>query len=416
MNKYFLVSFLSVFIAGSVFAQGPIITSWKINTTGAHISKGSEIIIVDVEAVYYDSSYVYVKTSGVPDYYNFGTNHSVNAASDLKEVFRITRSPQKNTGTLVSALNGGQYGVARDGTLIFNGEDARSYNNQNVWHSLAYYFEVTDFDSTWGHSTPTNDYHHHVLDLALQDTTKNMVHSPIQGYALDGFPIYGPFAYKDPNDATSKIIRMTSSYQKRSITDRTTLPDGTTLTTTQYGPALGGQYPLGCYREDYKYIANSGILDDHNGRFCKTPEYPNGIYAYFAILDSSLKPCYPYVFGQSMYGTVDQGNMGPGGGKFTIPANAVKYPPVSGINEAYTLESLSLYPNPASNIIHLLLPTENTHWQFEIHDMAGRIIKHSQTFGSKADIDVSSLSNGVYIIKANNESGSANWVGQLVKN
>ena len=32
-------------------------------------------------------------------------------------------------------------------------------------------------------------------------------------------------------------------------------------------------------------------LDIHNGRFCITPEYPEGTYAYFATVDENLKYC-----------------------------------------------------------------------------------------------------------------------------
>ena len=36
----------------------------------------------------------------------------------------------------------------------------------------------------------------------------------------------------------------------------------------------------GFFVEDFIYD-ESGDLDKSNGRFCKTPEYPNGVYAYF---------------------------------------------------------------------------------------------------------------------------------------
>ena len=36
--------------------------------------------------------------------------------------------------------------------------------------------------------------------------------------------------------------------------------------------------------EDYHYD-NSGDLDEHNGRFAKTKEFPNGVYAYHATID-----------------------------------------------------------------------------------------------------------------------------------
>ena len=49
------------------------------------------------------------------------------------------------------------------------------------------------------------------------------------------------------------------------------------------------------------------MLDENNGRFCITPEYPNGTYAYFATFDSTAasdgifknfkKPKFPYLIG-----------------------------------------------------------------------------------------------------------------------
>ena len=48
---------------------------------------------------------------------------------------------------------------------------------------------------------------------------------------------------------------------------------------------------FGSFVEDYEF-KNSGDLDEHNGRFAVTPEYPNGIYHYHATIsevnDSSV--------------------------------------------------------------------------------------------------------------------------------
>jgi hypothetical protein len=59
---------------------------------------------------------------------------------------------------------------------------------------------------------------------------------------------------------------------------------------------------MGIFIEDYSYTA-SGDLDQHNGRFCVTPDYPNGTYAYFVTLNSLLKPAYPYIIGTTFYGS-----------------------------------------------------------------------------------------------------------------
>jgi hypothetical protein len=149
------------------------------------------------------------------------------------------------------------------------------------------------------------NYHHHQnpsafkLDKTVISTICNLYdadglyvidstqHSPLIGFAYDGFPVYGAYAYKNA-DGTGEITRMKSSFTLRNITKRTTLYTGATVTA---GPDVSTTYPLGLFREDYEFtvpVASSqDYLDSHNGRFCVTPEYPNGIYCYFATVDVS---------------------------------------------------------------------------------------------------------------------------------
>ncbi len=100
-------------------------------------------------------------------------------------------------------------------------------------------------------------------------------HSPIVGWAYDGCPIYGPYAYEN-SDGTGNIVRMTSGYSKNKISP----------------PAN-----LECI-EDYRFT-NTGTLDENNGRFAVTPEYPRGIYAYYCTVDSNNSPVFPYVIGNT---------------------------------------------------------------------------------------------------------------------
>ena len=108
-------------------------------------------------------------------------------------------------------------------------------------------------------------------------------HSPIIGWAYDGNPIYGPNGYSDPNDENSALKYLNTGYVLSSsdIVDR---PSG---------------FSAGFFVEDYKYNG-SGDLDEHNGRYTKTPEYPNGVYAYFAgITTITREPKFPYFIGDS---------------------------------------------------------------------------------------------------------------------
>ena len=146
-------------------------------------------------------------------------------------------------------------------------------------------------------------------------------HSPILGWVRDGYPIYGPYGYAVSNNAASGVRRMISGFQPRNlgtagVSTRTTLPawaqraqNRTTLTASQYGPAVSGSYPLGRYLEDNDYLGDLGFtqgdqfdLDEFNGRYCVTPEFPNGTYAYFTCINSNGTPHFPYNIGRQFYG------------------------------------------------------------------------------------------------------------------
>ena len=88
--------------------------------------------------------------------------------------------------------------------------------------------------------------------------------------------------------ATSAVTRIKSGFRLRSIVTRTTLPDWSlphhsgvsqSLTSAQYGPNVGTEFPLGRYLEDFEWAAGVGDLDQYNGRFAVTPEFPGGTYA-----------------------------------------------------------------------------------------------------------------------------------------
>jgi len=337
-----LIPILLLLSALGAKAQDPQLDYWWYNTNNNMING----ILTDVESAYYDNNYVYISSSGIPDYYQFG--QSVNDAADQNWTFRFPRNPVDQTGTKTS-VPGGPVGLLLDGSAFFNPFDARSWQNQGIWNQVAYYFEGNDFDSSNGHSTPGNVYHHHVDPTELHDFDSTR-HSPIIGFAFDGYPVYGPFGYADANDTTIDITRMKPSYQVRSMTSRTTLPDGT----VSAGPPINNSYPLGGYGEDYEYIANSGDLDEYNGRWCKTPEYPNGTYAYFCTVDANLDPLYPYFIGPyKYYGVVANGDLGPNGGNVTIPQNATQYTPtITGLDAAQYLNWI-VYPNPAKDEIHI---------------------------------------------------------------
>ena len=43
-------------------------------------------------------------------------------------------------------------------------------------------------------------------------------------------------------------------------------------------------------------------LDELNGRWCVTPEFPNGTFAYFTTINADGTPVYPYNMGRRYHG------------------------------------------------------------------------------------------------------------------
>jgi hypothetical protein len=128
---------------------------------------------------------------------------------------------------------------------------------------------------------------------SLSSSQNPTIHSPIIGWAYDGCPIYGPDAYTNVN-GTGGLRRMTTSYRLKS-----TLSDNRPDTSI---------YPEGFFIEDYEYVEGLGTLDRYNGRFCVTPEYPNGVYAYFCAITKNRSAQFPYFIGNSYKFVPEQDN------------------------------------------------------------------------------------------------------------
>jgi hypothetical protein len=228
-------------------------------------------------------------------------------------------------------------------------------------------------------------------------------HSPLIGFAYDGYPIYGAYGYKNA-DGTGGIVRIKSSYSLRNITTRTTLYDGTTVTA---GPTVSTTYPLGHYQEDYGYTAptSEDYLDEHNGRFCVTPEYPNGTYCYFATVDANWNSAYPYAVGPTFYGNKVVSKV------TSISESTTTYTPsAAGINQN-TLENMNIevFPNPANDLVAIQvkgLLEENL--TVSLVDMTGRIIQQKTLVAGSTILyfDTQTAYAGEYFLRINSTAGS----------
>lgn len=325
---------------------------------------------VGVQEIYSSSNWVYIRTTGLgthtmgPWYNDVArTVAFVNMPANQKAFYRFPRTPVSSGAKTTTT---GEVGYMVDGVKMFDSRDAVSYINSTgqdgnppggggtqgdgIWNRDAYVNEATTFDPSLAHQQNTGVYHYHASPLALRyllgdnvnfdpvskayspSTNAPVKHSPIIAWANDGYPIYGPFGYSSATNASSGVRRMVSGFVLRngsngtvnlSTTGRTTLPPWaqraqarTNLTASQYGPAVSSSFPLGRYVEDNDYLGDLGQvqgvgfdLDEYNGRFCVTPEFPNGTYAYFNAISASGAPTYPYNVGRQYYGNPTAGNV-----------------------------------------------------------------------------------------------------------
>jgi hypothetical protein len=260
----------------------PILTAWLINPA-AHTTTNPALlsILPEVHAVHSDGQYLYVESAGLSlqSLGSITANDREPAAGARKFVYRfpLQPTPANDDGTRTPV---GVVGAFLNGVPLYNPVSPASYQDQNIWH-----LDAVASLSRQARTQP----------LLLESLfSANGRHSPLIGFAFDGYPIYGPYGW----DQQGKVIRLRSSYRLRAITRRAALPDGTELTPSQEGPPVNAEYPLGTFSEDYEYASGAGDLDEHNGRWTKTPEYPQGTYAYFLST-------YPYLVGPTYFGRIE---------------------------------------------------------------------------------------------------------------
>lgn len=438
MKNRLFPTFILALLASMLFAQtNPAITSWLQNTTktGTYYMSGNSTaisngILVNCQKVDYSATWAYVSTRGIPAYpVGPYLDRNPNQAGDQNAIFKFPLNPVVNSGTK-TATGGGNIGVFINGVALFDYRDGVNWSNalntiqggpgggmgDGVWNRDAIVAERAGFDCAKGHPAGTN-YHHHQnpsafkLDLTVLSTVCNLYdsdglykidsakHSPLLGFAYDGFPIYGAYSYKN-TDATGGIVRMKSGYQLRNITTRTEWADGTNVLD---GPPVSTTYPLGYFREDYEYVAHAGqtdYLDIHNGRFCKTPEYPNGIYCYFATVDAKHNSTYPYVVGPTYYGVRNAAKVA------TITETVTTYIKTTPTTEADLANlSISIFPNPSADLIVIQMgDLVKDDYTVELIDLTGRVLQKTQlNAGSTiAYFDTQALYAGTYLVKISN--------------
>jgi len=340
-----------VYTNNTLLAAGTALTTW---------SNGSQTqtnpAYCGIQEVYSSSNWVYVRSSGLASY-NMGpwlNGAFPNLPANQKLLYRVPRT--NGVPATKSITAGGEIGIFVDGVEMFNSWDAYTWdtstsadapNVSGYWNRDAYVNEGPTFDPGNAHQQNTGTYHYHANPIALryllgdhvnysattklysEATNTTTRHSPILGWVADGFPVYGPYGYSNATNAGSGIRRMLSGYVIRNgqygssnltANGRATIPQWAVrlynVSSNQAGPNVSANYPLGRYMEDNDYLGDHGYmqgvdfdLDQYNGRYCVTPEFPNGTYAYFVAISSNGTPLFPYNIGRGYYGSPAGGSV-----------------------------------------------------------------------------------------------------------
>ncbi|MEM7790722.1 MAG: YHYH protein [Verrucomicrobiota bacterium] len=226
-----------------------------------------------------EGNYRIIRSNGIPEHAvgkfpNRGNPHSIKA-----QVYNLRMPLNPTIAQSATPLVRQPFGVALNGVL-FDPGTAEYYQGNR--HSEWTYEALTGprtlgLDTNHGHVQPNGAYHYHGLPtLLFEELRHDSQQMTLIGWAADGFPIYGIYGYKDPDDSRSGLIALKSSYRIKAGNR----PSGS--------GSPGGEYD-GSFSIDYEYIAGLGDLDECGGRFGVTPEFPNGTYYYVLTED------YPFV-------------------------------------------------------------------------------------------------------------------------
>ena len=228
--------------------------------------------------------------TGVPDHPvgQFPNLSNPNAISEKSVKFVVTTAPVASSGPggrvkePVMGLNGVKFAPDTGGTCPDDIGDPSDCSlvpgDGGVWTIEALGQNVFDFgeDDNNARVQPDGTYQYHGIPEGMLSPEAKAGQEMAQiGWAADGFPVYARYGFPRTNIMLGDLKLMQPSYQLKVVPDHDRPPTDIV--------------PMGTFQQDWEYVEGLGDLDQCNGRFGSTPEFPEGIYHYY-VTDS-----YPYV-------------------------------------------------------------------------------------------------------------------------
>lgn len=241
---------------------------------------------------------------------------------DTSKVGLFPESPEINADDCDTGLSA--IGYAINGVSMYGWSDGQSYNSEGAWQSLAPLAEVYDVDICGGHAA-NGDYHHHFYSACWAETAGDTGtgHSPVYGFAADGYPVYGPwhdtgviaqscwkvrdFTAGSATGCDGDGVRNCVMVDQYDPTAGVTGADAEGPTTSGTYTSLSGNTfdtTAGFFFEDYYYDSScssegEAMLDQYNGH-----EHDDLGYHYHVTITSAndTTPAFPYMSGPRFRG------------------------------------------------------------------------------------------------------------------
>ncbi len=143
---------------------------------------------IDNVRLSHDSEFLIMDSQGYPNHPTAIFPNSGNPNTIRVQNFRFKLPLQPKKADEITTLPMGPIGTAINGVVFFNPFEAGGMN------AVEGYSEVW-LDACCGHPQQTGVYHYHKYPSCVKspfaDDSKQ--HSPVIGFAFDGFPVYGPY-------------------------------------------------------------------------------------------------------------------------------------------------------------------------------------------------------------------------------
>lgn len=177
-------------------------TAWLrpgfLDLKGNTVTK-DEFVPDNVVLEFVDGKDLLVHTRNLPNhptakFPDTGGLRNPNSIQELDHTYYIPLEPKRNPKAIAMdktnsnrALPGGPVAFAINGVAFYNPFDAEGMEAVNI------------MDRCCGHPSPDNRYHYHKYPVCVKTPFVDFgqEHSPVIGFALDGFPIYGPYVAKN---------------------------------------------------------------------------------------------------------------------------------------------------------------------------------------------------------------------------